>query len=118
MYPRIGSNDGLISNISQGGYICDINTFLKKEFPKNDTQIYNKLQKVALTMVEHINTFFTVSIDELGLDFSIDQTGDLWLFEINTRPQTRYFQLEHAKNSISYAAYLSNKNQKVSKVDI
>lgn len=112
MYPRIGSSKGLISNISQGGYISTIDAFMKKEFLDNSVELHEKIQQVALDMVKHINSFFTVSIDELGLDFSIDNNGKLSIFEINTRPQTRFFQLERAKNIIAYARYLTKENPK------
>lgn len=108
LYPRVGSENTFLSNISQGGYTEDINIFLKKEFDE-ESEFYKKtLEKTSLNLAEYINSFYSFKIDELGIDLAIDQNGDIWFYEANAGPQSKFHEEERALHTIKYSKYIAN----------
>lgn len=112
-YPRMGAADSILSNISRGGRTQEITHFLEHEFgQKKSIEILEHLHATALGLAKHINSFYRFKIDELGIDLAIDTSGNMWLYEANTGPQTRYHEAERAVHTIAYAKYLAVKHQK------
>ena len=113
MYPRMGDKNSILSNISRGGHTEDINDFLQKEFSDHSSDVANMLKTTAFEVAEYIDSFYKFSIDELGIDLAIDTNGDLWLYEVNAGPQSRYHEDLRAVNMISYAKYLTKKYETI-----
>ena len=106
IYPRIGDARGVLSNISRGGVTQDIGEFLHMEWGDDSHTIKEKLKSLALELSEHIDGFYDFNIDELGVDLSIDRDQNIWFYEANTGPQSKYHEAERAKNTIAYAKYI------------
>lgn len=117
MYPRMGDKNSILSNISRGGHTEDINDFLQKEFSDHSSDVANMLKTTAFEVAEYIDSFYKFSIDELGIDLAIDTNGDLWLYEVNAGPQSRYHEDLRAVNTISYAKYLTGKTKENNQVN-
>lgn len=110
IYPRIGSNDGIVSNVSKGGYIGKLESFLEREYGLEGYNIQKNLEMFAVRFSEKFDALHKMPLDELGIDIGIDENKKLWIFEVNWRPGYIYRELDAAKKIIPYAAYLVSKN--------
>src|SRR5699024_11209333 len=61
----------------------------------------------SVDLTEYLDRIHSFSLDELGLDLAIDNTGRFWLHEANNGPQTTYHEEERAVNTIGYAKYIA-----------
>lgn len=114
IYPRIGLKGNILSNVSQGGMISSIQYFLFTQFGEEKAKFYEEeLKKVALEIAIAIDKHYKFKIDELGIDLTIDEKGDIKFFEANAGPQSKYHEWERAKNSIAYAKYIANKSKNI-----
>lgn len=110
IYPRIGSKDSILTNISRGGRTEELKTFLVKEYGESIGDNYNKeLHMLSLELSEHLDRLHNFSLDELGLDLAIDHNGRFWLHEANNGPQSTYHESERAVNTIGYAKFIAEK---------
>ncbi|GIN70753.1 hypothetical protein J14TS2_12280 [Bacillus sp. J14TS2] len=123
IYPRIGNEKSILSNISRGGRTEDINTFFEHEYGRDGKRYEENIKKLAMDLTFHLDKLHGLALDELGLDIAIDNTGRFWLHEVNVGPQTTYHEEERAINTIAYAKYiaengiyLTNEFQKRNKV--
>lgn len=113
IYPRIGNTNSILSNISRGGRTEDIERFLLNEFPDVSTELLEILEETALELAEFINNSYKFMFDELGIDLAIDSNMKMWLYEINSRPQTRYHEKERAVNTIGFSKYVAKNNKNI-----
>lgn len=117
-YPRIAPDGSIISNINNGGATNYLVPFLKQEF---DDQYYNVkryLETFSLQLATHMDEIqqdkFSEFIDELGIDAGLDDSGKIWIYEINWRPgcpPAFYLELNVVKNMIKYAMFLCNEHK-------
>lgn len=108
IYPRIGSKESILSNISKGGRTQDLTEFLMTQFGEKTGKKYdNKLRSLSVDLTKYLDRIHNFSLDELGLDLAIDNTGRFWLHEANNGPQTTYHEKERAVNTIGYAKYIA-----------
>ena len=92
--------------------------FLKQEYGDEYFNIKRYLEVFSLQLAHHmddiqINTFNEV-IDELGIDVGLDDSGKIWIYEVNWRPgcpPTFYLEMDVVKNMIQYCMYLARKHQ-------
>lgn len=90
-----------------GGRTSKLLDFLKEEFGQEKGEEYEReLLSLSLDIAQNIDRVYNYSIDELGLDLAIDDTGRIWMHEANGGPQSKYHEEERAKNTIAYAKYL------------
>src|SRR5699024_12854481 len=91
--------------------------FLTSQFGEQTGKTYdNKLRNLSIDLTEYLDRIHNFSLDELGLDLDIDETGRFWLHEANNGPQSTYHENERAVNTIGYEKYIAtndidNKNQ-------
>src|SRR5690625_6834114 len=112
IYPRIGSKQSILSNISRGGRTEDLTSLLVDEFGHKKGHTYDKeLRQLALELTEYLDRIHNFSLDELGLDLAIDQTGRFWLHEANNGPQSdrKSTRLNSSHVAISYAVFCLKK---------
>lgn len=108
-YPRIGSIDGILSNISKGGKTLNIDDFLKKEYDSSWKLVKDKIESLAIELANYINSFYLYKINEIGVDIAIDKNGRYYTYELNGGPESKYHNKERAKYVIAYAKYLHQK---------
>lgn len=111
MYARIGAKGSVLSNISQGGLSCDIDYFLKVEYGERASYWKDKLETLSFDIAKHIEEIYMQSFDEFGIDLAIDKDENIWLYEVNSGPQTKYHEPQRARHIIAYARYIA-KNYK------
>ncbi|SDC38424.1 YheC/D like ATP-grasp [Pelagirhabdus alkalitolerans] len=107
IYPRIGSKHSILSNISRGGRSEDIKEFFDNQFGKVGCKYYENLKDIAKGITNHLDKLYNYSLDELGLDLTLDDQHCIWLHEVNNGPQSTYHEEERAVNTIGYAKYIA-----------
>ena len=108
IYPRIGNKKTNLSNISTEGRVEDFPAFLRNEFgEKSGKQYETEILQLSVDVAWHLDKLYGLALDELGLDFAIDETGKIWMHEANNGPQTAYHEEKRAVNTIAYAKYIA-----------
>ncbi|WP_010094201.1 YheC/YheD family protein [Ornithinibacillus scapharcae] len=108
IYPRIGNKKSNLSNVATEGRIEDFHSFLIKEYGEQTGTTYEqKILKLSIDLAHHIDKLYDLGIDELGIDFAIDDNGRIWMHEANNGPQTAFHEEKRAKNTIAYAKYIA-----------
>lgn len=107
IYPRIGSKRSNLSNVASDGRIEDFHEFMINEFDENGPKYEEDILRLSVEVAEHLDKIYGFAIDELGLDFAIDETGRYWMHEANNGPQTAFHEEKRAVNTISYAKYVA-----------
>lgn len=112
IYPRIGPKDGIVSNVSSGGYTGKIDKFLEREYGLESYDIKKALDHFAIQFPIKFDDIYLRSLDELGIDIGIDENKKIWIYEVNWRPGYGYRGFDAARNIIPYAAHLALQNKK------
>ncbi|SCS82840.1 YheC/YheD family protein [Staphylococcus caeli] len=105
-YPRIGIEKNITANISQGGAIASIVPFLKTQYPNDWRKIKNKIDIICTNFPRNFEKLYPYPLDALGIDLGIDTEGKLWLFEVNTYPGQKFFEIESAEKRVDFYKYL------------
>lgn len=110
IYPRIAKGNGVIPNLSGGGYTTMPKYFFVHEFGQDAEQVHDTLGQFALKLALHMDDIYEESFDELGIDVGLDRDRRIWIFELNWRPGPPPIwnvELDVARNSLLYAVYLA-----------
>ncbi len=110
---RKGKPDSLTSNIHGGGIAEPLEPFLKQHFVNKATLIQQDIQSISMQIASTLERYHG-SLVELGIDLGVDQSGQLWLLEVNSKPgRTVFKQIGDqsarrlaVRNPIYYARYL------------
>ncbi|HHX81076.1 MAG TPA: YheC/YheD family protein [Acholeplasmataceae bacterium] len=113
IFPRVGTIDRVITNLSQGTQMVVLRFFLQKEFGEEAPTIQKLLSDFALSFVEHFESLYPHKFDELALDVGLDSDKHIWIYEVNWRPGHVFIEVQTAKNAIDYAIYLAEKNREI-----
>lgn len=109
IYPRIGIGKGITSNISQGGGVSPLNSFLKSKFGEKWTDVKKNIVDVSQWFPKKFEELYDYDFDSFGIDFGIDSNGKLWLFEVNTFPGAKYFFAEDTELRAQYYKYCAER---------
>ncbi|MFB4162274.1 YheC/YheD family protein [Alteribacillus sp. JSM 102045] len=87
---RVGKKDKIVTNVSRGGQIYLMGELYNKlELSKSEQKKRDReLKSAALNIAEYLSSK-NKNIHVLGIDFAYDKQGNLWVLEINSRPQYR-----------------------------
>lgn len=118
IFPRIGSKERLITNLSQGSQMVELASFLRREFGDEGPKIGKQLEEFALGFVEHFESLYPHRFDELAIDVGLDKDRHIWIYEVNWRPGHVFIEVQTAKNAIDYALYLAENKEKHEKTEI
>ncbi|RBW69349.1 YheC/YheD family protein [Bacillus taeanensis] len=84
---RVSQEQKFVSNIAQGGEIYSINEVLSEKFNDQTVKsIKRLLLELALEISKRIDQEMTGSFGEFGIDLTIDESGQPWLLEVNSKP--------------------------------
>ena len=106
IYPRIGAQHAVATNVSKGATMTNIDLFLMSEFKDLAFVVKKKLIYFSLNFIKHFESLYKHKFDELGLDIGLDEKQKIWLYEVNWRPGHNYVEAITAKNAIDYAIHL------------
>ncbi|PKM88587.1 MAG: alpha-L-glutamate ligase [Firmicutes bacterium HGW-Firmicutes-12] len=114
IYPRIGANGRIATNLNCGGYTLYLEPFLQQEFKDEYYDIKRYLEHFSLQLAQYLDKiqkeYFSEEIDELGIDVAFDDHGKICIYEINWRPgcpPAFYLELDVIRNMIRYAIHLA-----------
>ena len=112
---KIAGQGSVTTHARSGG---DIRT-LSEIFPKEECELYTeKLSNAALLLSTALDANVEGIIGEIGFDLGIDRTGDVWLFEANSKPgrsifshpELKEFDYLTRKLSIAFAVFLTEQS--------
>jgi glutathione synthase/RimK-type ligase-like ATP-grasp enzyme len=84
---RIGKKNHIVSNLASGGTLSTPYHILNHSIMhRRFIGQIKKMREVALEITEKIDEKSPGEYGELGIDMAIDQSGKLWLLEINSKP--------------------------------
>ncbi|MGP4073848.1 YheC/YheD family protein [Piscibacillus halophilus] len=109
---RIASNQKVVSNVAQGGYVSELRPFLKVNYPDQWEEIEEKIIQIGNELPEHIEELIGKNLSSLGIDIGLDPNGKPYLFEINTSPGTEFALGEIANLKAGYYYYRINQLKK------
>ncbi|MCK9536971.1 MAG: YheC/YheD family protein [Bacilli bacterium] len=110
--PRVAHDARIITNLSQGAFLSIFDCFIESEFPERYRSMKFKIEGFALLLARHMETIYNCEFDELGIDIGIDESGKIWIYEVNWRPGHVYIEAKAARNAINYAIYLAKKKMR------
>lgn len=84
---RVSNHNNIVSNVARGGAIYPLTEALSSadySFPVEITK--NAIREAALKVAKSMEQYIPGEFAELGIDLALDQKGDLWLIEVNSKP--------------------------------
>ncbi|WP_160034544.1 YheC/YheD family protein [Paenibacillus sp. An7] len=110
IFVKIGKPDTVATNYNQGGDIGFLPQTLsqaglnKEQIKRIDDELKKLGESVGYVFNKHSTGF-----QELGLDVALDKGGNIWILEVNTRPQI--YPLKQMKDKSMYYRILSYARQ-------
>lgn len=113
MAVRIGDATSVTSNLHGGGRAERVEPFLTAEFGGSAKEILSTLHQLASAVPRQLEASHG-RLAELGLDFGIDQSGNVWFLEANSKPGRAVFDYtdneaarkQSIENPIRFARFL------------
>ncbi|QGQ97816.1 YheC/YheD family protein [Paenibacillus psychroresistens] len=114
MAARVGQPTSITSNLHGGGKGAQVLPLLVKQFDSvRANQIIDTINQLSSLIPTHLEHHFG-RLAELGLDIGIDQSGSIWVIEVNSKPgraAARWFtqpaaRYEAMSNPLQYARFL------------
>lgn len=113
---RTASNQQFVSNLARGGTLSTVkDAMIRSNLTANAKQdMYSKLKQASLQIAQGIDTQIPAHFGELGIDLAVDQSGRIWLLEVNSKPSKNDNTPLHdnktrpsVRKMIEYAKYLA-----------
>ncbi|AET59969.1 YheC/YheD family endospore coat-associated protein [Paenibacillus terrae] len=111
---REGRKGTLTSNLHGGGAAHPAEPYLREQYGADSTRlIIGQMMALSLTITGALEERYG-RLGELGIDYGIDRSGNIWLLEVNSRPgRASFFQTRQPKcafrsvnRPLEYARYL------------
>jgi glutathione synthase/RimK-type ligase-like ATP-grasp enzyme len=113
---RIAGPNHFVSNLAKGGTIAQARAAIaRSNIPSHrKAAVLYELKQAALTIAKGIDVTIDAHFGELGIDLAVDQSGRVWLLEVNSKPSKHdHTQLSEGrirpsvKMLVMYARHLS-----------
>ncbi|WEG12055.1 YheC/YheD family protein [Pullulanibacillus sp. KACC 23026] len=78
----------LTTHLTYGGKVIPLTKLFNQE---QLNESFEQLKTAALRLSEALSRQMDEKLGELGFDLGIDQTGQIWLFEVNAKPRHHIF---------------------------
>lgn len=110
IYARIGLSGSITSNVATGGSIGEALPLLAQRYGQGAPAVMQALERLARDIpVWTQSVYKAFRIDALGIDLGLDAAGRPWLFEINSFPGAKYFEVADAIPRIGYCLHLAGR---------
>jgi glutathione synthase/RimK-type ligase-like ATP-grasp enzyme len=85
---RTAGNNHFVSNLARGGTLSTVREALAKSSLPHTVResVHLGLPRAALNIARGIETYIPAHFGELGIDLALDQSGRIWLLEVNSKP--------------------------------
>ncbi|MBU7592263.1 YheC/YheD family protein [Metabacillus halosaccharovorans] len=109
-FSRYGGKNSIVSNITAGGKAEIGRTTLKTVFELSIKEMIDLINLITNLMTDAITILEEngYHLGNLGFDIGIDQSGKVWIIEINNQNPDHYIAVKANKPNILYQAKLSN----------
>src|SRR5699024_8214416 len=104
-YVRIGGGQKVVSNVSKGGSVVRLKSFLKANYDEEWKDYYTKVKEITKGLPEKIETLNDADIVSLAFDFGLENQN-YYLYEVNYFPGGAYARGEVAMLRAAYTKYL------------
>lgn len=111
---RIAGANQIVTNLAKGGTIAPASEAIARSNLLNGKKkALAELRRAALAIAEGIESTIQAHFGELGIDLALDQSGRIWLIEVNSKPSKNDNTLTEGKirpsvkKLVEYARYLS-----------
>jgi hypothetical protein len=111
IFPRVGSVNRIITNLSQGSQMVELPRFLIHEFGDEAEFVEKMLRDFSLNFINHFESLYPYRFDELALDVGLDEDRKIWIYEVNWRPGHVFIEVKTARNAIDYAMFLAKQEK-------
>ncbi len=121
MFARVPPSGQLIANISRGAKGRPVSAALARCFAHHRVPgIVRQIRKLALQTCHCLDIAIGKPVGELGVDIGVDNTGHVWIIEVNSKPHRKAYDtlegMPGARRSFQrpmlYAAYLAGFGEK------
>lgn len=109
---RLGRPGSVTANLHGGGIALKAEPFLRREFGETlSRHLLERIQRLCKTLPPYLEQYYG-RMAELGLDFGVDQSGKVWILEVNSKPGRAAFSGSQAirnaaiRQPLFYAKYL------------
>lgn len=85
---RTAGSNHFVSNLARGGSLSTVREAVSKSSlpPGTKDSVQLQLPRTALAIARGVETFIPAHFGELGIDLALDQSGRIWLLEVNSKP--------------------------------
>lgn len=98
---REGRKGTLTSNLHGGGEAHPAEPYLREQFGADTTRlIIGQMRALSSTITRALEERYG-RLGELGIDYGIDQSGNIWLLEVNSRPGRAAFFRPVSRSALS-----------------
>lgn len=89
---RVGARHSITANLHGGGRAATMDALLRHWFPsaQRRAEIRQEAQRLSIAIAERLEQEYG-RLCELALDLAIDQSGHIWLLEVNPKPSREVF---------------------------
>lgn len=114
MAVRCSEPGSITANLHGGGHAEEVLPFLSDQFGKSKgEEIIHTLRALSKQIPPHLEQYHGRLV-ELGIDFGVDERGQVWILEVNSKPGRAVFthlsdeqaRICSISNPIQYAGYL------------
>lgn len=117
MAARVAKQGCYISNLHAGGHAHRISVILTRVFQNSQTveNIINQIRKICAQIVSWVTAESSPLFGEIAVDLGVDESGKVWIIELNAIPGRSVFRHTQSMDILSqaisrpveYACYLS-----------
>ena len=104
-YVRLGEQGMPMSNVSRGGYQCELAPYLARRAGPRAAALEAELHAIALGVAARIEALRGAPIHELGVDIALDEADRPWIIEANAHPETSLHEHARAMRLIAHALH-------------
>ena len=118
MFARVAKAGEFTSNLSSGGEALPVSTILESFYARlqDRKRSRNQMTRVATLVTEVLEKQSGKQFGELGVDIGLDESGHVWVIEVNSKPWKRPYTEKGRQDlvdlaferPIQYAIYLAN----------
>ncbi|MGO4887510.1 YheC/YheD family protein [Anaerobacillus sp. MEB173] len=109
---KIAGPGSVTTHVKSGGEVKTVHEIFKET--GTHSNLLTKLKEAALLLSERIDHTMEGFVGEIGFDLGIDKSGEIWMFEANSKPGRTIFyhpKLKHddllsRRLPLAYAVYL------------
>lgn len=114
---KLAGRGSVTTHVRSGGQVLSAGEAIRACFPPElEKVILERIHQAAIILSQTIDDHLEGWLGELGFDLGVDQGGQVWMFEANSKPGRQVFVHPSLKESeqitrqkiLEYALYLAN----------